>query len=168
MDPRAFAVAEIFRLNTWLFHNCLTGLTDEAARMRPTVQVNSAAFVAAHVCESRVATAGWLGAAVENPWAALVANAQGIEDTPVLPSLAEVSATWDRASDAIARQLATASPADLDGPAPHQFPVGGATLLGALGFLAQHDSYHVGQLALLRKLAGLPGMKYAAPAAPAV
>ena len=63
MDPRVFAVAEIFRLNTWLFHNCLAGLTDEQARMRPTVQVNSAAFVAAHVCESRVAIAGW-----PEPW----------------------------------------------------------------------------------------------------
>jgi hypothetical protein len=79
-----------------------------------------------------------------------------------------VSATWDAASEAIADRLAAASAAELDRPAPHRFPVGGATLLGALGFLAQHDSYHVGQLALLRKLAGLPGMKYAAPPAPAV
>lgn len=167
MDTRTFAIAEIFRLNAWLFHNCLSGLTEEQARTRPTPQVNSATFVAAHVCESRVAIAGWLGAPVENRWAALVATATRIEETPVLPSLAEVLETWDQASAMIATRLAAASPAELDGPAPHQFPVGGSTLLGALGFLAQHDSYHIGQLALLRKLAGLPGMKYAAPAAPA-
>jgi hypothetical protein len=38
--------------------------------------------------------------------------------------------------------------------------VGDRTLLGALAFLAQHESYHVGQLALLRKYAGLPAMRY--------
>lgn len=163
MDPRAFAVAEIFRLNTWLFHNCLAGLSEEDARRRPTSEVNSVAFVAAHVCESRVAIAGWLGAPVDNPWAALVANAKGIQDTPVLPSLAEVAATWDAASAAIEHRLARVSPDRLDGPAPHRFPGGGSTLLGALAFLAQHDSYHMGQLALLRKLVGLPGMTYTAP-----
>jgi uncharacterized damage-inducible protein DinB len=168
MDPRVFPIAEIFRLNAWLFHNCLDGLTDAQAQWRPSPEVNSAAFVAAHVCESRVAIAGWLDAPVENPWAALLANARSIADTPTLPGLSDVRGTWDRASAAIARRLAVASPAELDGPAPHGFPVGGPTLLGALGFLAQHDSYHVGQLALLRKLAGLPAMTYASPAAPAV
>ena len=34
------------------------------------------------------------------------------------------------------------------------------TRLGALTFLVQHDSYHIGQLALLRKPAGLPAMSY--------
>jgi uncharacterized damage-inducible protein DinB len=33
-------------------------------------------------------------------------------------------------------------------------------MLGALTFLVQHDSYHIGQLALLRKHAGLPAMRY--------
>jgi uncharacterized damage-inducible protein DinB len=33
-------------------------------------------------------------------------------------------------------------------------------VLGALTFLVQHDSYHLGQLSLLRKWAGLPAMRY--------
>ena len=33
-------------------------------------------------------------------------------------------------------------------------------MLGALTFLVQHDSYHLGQLTFLRKLAGLPAMRY--------
>jgi uncharacterized damage-inducible protein DinB len=28
------------------------------------------------------------------------------------------------------------------------------------GFMVQHDSYHLGQLSLLRKRAGLPAMSY--------
>ena len=36
-------------------------------------------------------------------------------------------------------------------------PDGSATVAGALGFLAWHESYHLGQLGLLRRLAGKPG-----------
>jgi uncharacterized damage-inducible protein DinB len=36
----------------------------------------------------------------------------------------------------------------------------GSAVLGVLTFLAQHDSYHVGQLSLLRRQLGLPAMKY--------
>ena len=34
------------------------------------------------------------------------------------------------------------------------------TTLGMLTFLVQHDSYHIGQLSLLRKYAGMPAMQY--------
>ena len=51
----------------------------------------------------------------------------------------------------------------LGGPSPQRFPVRGPTLFGALTFLAQHDSSHVEQLALLRKHAGLPAMRFAEP-----
>ncbi len=33
-------------------------------------------------------------------------------------------------------------------------------MLTLLTFFVQHDSYHVGQLVLLRKHAGLPAMQY--------
>jgi uncharacterized damage-inducible protein DinB len=51
--------------------------------------------------------------------------------------------------------------ADLDAPLTTQFPgAADQTVLSALTFLVQHDSYHVGQLALLRKYVGLPAMRY--------
>lgn len=165
MDPRVAPVAEIYRLNGWLFHNCLDGLTDAQGAARPTPATNSAAFIAAHVAESRFALAAWLGAPVENPLAAALEGAKGIDDVRELPALAEIRAAWDRASAAMTARLAELTAEELDGPSPARFPAGGPTLLGALAFLAQHDSYHIGQLALLRKHAGLPAMRYARPAA---
>jgi hypothetical protein len=41
-----------------------------------------------------------------------------------------------------------------------RFPIGDATVLGLIAFMVQHDSYHIGQLALLRKHYGLPAMRY--------
>lgn len=160
MDPSPFPVAEIFRLNTRLFHNCLDGLTDEQGRARPAAGVNSAAFVAAHLADTRFAIAAWLGAPLPNPLAPVLAEARGIDEVDDLPTLAAIRAAWDAASDVVEERLSVLTPAELNGPAPQRFPAGGPTLLGALGFLAQHDSYHVGQLALLRKAAGLPAMRY--------
>jgi hypothetical protein len=42
-------------------------------------------------------------------------------------------------------------------PLGRTLPDGSDTVGGALGFLAWHESYHLGQLGLLRRLAGKPG-----------
>ncbi len=161
MDVRAAPLAEIFRLNGWLFHNCLDGLSDEQARARPSPATNSAAFVAAHVADTRFTLVGWLGAPIENPLAGALAAATGIDDVARMPTLAEVRLAWDTVSATLAERLDAATAEGLDAPAGQRFPVDDRTILGALAFLAQHDSYHVGQLALLRKHAGLPAMRYA-------
>lgn len=41
-----------------------------------------------------------------------------------------------------------------------QFGMGDPTILGGVAFLAQHESYHVGQIAYLRRLVGLEAMSY--------
>lgn len=56
---------------------------------------------------------------------------------------------------------------ELDEPAPQRYPGGDPSVLGALAFLVQHDSYHLGQLALLRRAHGLPAMRDGRPQAPA-
>ena len=53
MESRVAPLAEILRLNTVLFRNCLDGLSDEQAAMRPSGATNNAAFVAAHLTSSR-------------------------------------------------------------------------------------------------------------------
>lgn len=56
--------------------------------------------------------------------------------------------------------LETVDALTLDGPPPFQFPIADATLFGGVAFLTQHDTYHIGQLALLRKHWGLGAMSY--------
>ena len=56
--------------------------------------------------------------------------------------------------------LETVDAATLKGPPPFRFSIADATLLGGIAFLTQHDSYHIGQLALLRKHWGLGAMSY--------
>jgi hypothetical protein len=67
MDPRLVPLADTLRLNRRLFRNCLAGLTDDKARVRPTESTNSAAFVAAHLVDSRFYTLGLLGIKQKSP-----------------------------------------------------------------------------------------------------
>jgi uncharacterized damage-inducible protein DinB len=160
MNLRLAPLAEILRLNTRLLRNCLDGMSEAQAGARPSGATNSAAFVAAHVADARFFLLSVIGAPRPSPLAAYLEGARGIEDLERCPPLAEILAAWAEASDALSERLAAVTDAELDAPSPSRFPVDDRTVLGAVAFLVQHDSYHVGQLALLRKHAGLPAMRY--------
>jgi len=160
MESRVQPLATILRLNTRLFENCLDGLTDDAARVRHASGVNSVTFIAAHVTDSRFFILKTLGASLENPLSAILDKAKTIDDISDWPSLDLIRGAWLDASAAIDARLESATADDLDASVESRFPGVDGTRLGALTFLVQHDSYHLGQLALLRKPAGLPAMSY--------
>ena len=160
MDTRIAPLADILRLNTVLFRNCLDGLSDEQAVVRPSNATNSAGFIAAHLASSRFFLLKTLGADAPDPLAAYLDGRKGIDDCAQLPSLREISAVWTQGAHLLRDRLTLLTPADLDGPSSLKFPLANGTLLATLTFLVQHDSYHVGQLSLLRKYAGLPAMRY--------
>ena len=160
MDPRILALADTLRLNTRLFRNCLESFDDETARQRPSSATNSASFVAAHLTDSRFYLLRMLGAEAPNPLASYLADTQSIDDVKQLPPLRETLAAWTTASHALRDRLEMLTAGELDGTTAAPSFAPGQTMLGALMFLVQHDSYHIGQLAFLRKYTGLPAMKY--------
>jgi len=160
MDIRVVPLAEILRLNTVLFRNCLDGLSDEQAVTRPSNATNSAAFVAAHLASSRFFLLKTLGVEEDDPLAPYLDGRKGIDDIAQLPSLREVQTAWTQGAHLLRDRLDALTPADVDAPSSIGFPLANGTLLGTLTFLVQHDSYHLGQLSLLRKYCGLPAMRY--------
>jgi hypothetical protein len=160
MDARVAGLATILALDTRLFRNCLDGVDDERARRRVGDATNSIAFVAGHLVESRHALAGGLGVPGDSAVADLLRDARGIADLPELPTVAELLLEWDAVSGRLKHAVEAMDAAALDAPSPQRFPVADESWLGALAFLAQHEAYHIGQLALLRKHAGLPAMRY--------
>ena len=163
MDPRAVAPAEILRINTKLFRNCLHGMTQEQAQARPSGETNSALWVAAHMVKARYGLLKWLGAERRNPLPGTLLTARSIDDVREWPALPDVLAAWTDASHALRDRLAAMTAAQLSTPVEVRFPVFEQTTFALLVFMVQHDSYHLGQLSVLRKLAGLPGMSYTEP-----
>lgn len=160
MDIRVAPLADILRLNTVLFRNCLDELTDEQAAVRPSGATNNAAFVAAHLTSSRFYLLKTLGVEEKDPLAPYLDGRKGIDDIAQLPPLLEVAAAWTQAAHLLRDRLAALTPADLEAPSTARFPLSDGTVLATLTFLVQHDSYHLGQLSLLRKYCGLPAMRF--------
>ena len=160
MDPRLTPLYDIFKLNSRLFLNCLEGMDEDQARWRPGAASNSAGFVAAHLVDSRRYSATVLGLSLPPCFGGRLDAAKSIGEVKDLPRLDEIRSEWKSVTGNLRERLKAATPEELDRPVATQFPVDDKRVLGVFGFLMQHDSYHIGQLAFLRKQAGLEAMRY--------
>jgi len=161
MHPSLAPLKRTLELNARLVPNCLDGVSDELATRRPSAGTNHIAFVALHILDARYYLAAALGVACESPFKERLEGAKGIDDIDVYPSLDDVRDAWNEVSGLLSSRLEVMDEKALDAEAPFSFPIeGGASLLGMLTFLTQHESYHVGQLAFLRRLVGLDAMSY--------
>lgn len=160
MDPRLAPLADVLRLNTRLLRNCLDGVDDGMARRRPTPDTNHLAFLTAHLADARHFLAAAVGEPLENPLAAQLEYGKTLDEVGELPPLADLVAAWERISAHLEARLPSVSGAALDAPSELRFPVTDRTVLGAVAFLVQHDSYHIGQMAFLRRQLGLGAMRY--------
>jgi len=163
MSPRAAPFGALLRLNTLLLLNCFDQVSEEQAAQRVVPQVNSMIFLAAHLIDTRHVLLEIVGGAGESPVRSHLGNARSIEDVVSLPTLEELIDAWRSVGTAIDDRLSMIGDADLDAPSGRRFPGGDPSTLGALAFLVQHDSYHIGQLAMLRRVHGLAAMRYGRP-----
>ena len=138
-------------------------MSDAHAAERVLPGTNSMAFVAAHVIDACFFAATILGGLVPNPLEATLGTVDRIEEVTSLPPPAELLAMWASVARRLEDALESDSAERLAAPSPRPFPVRDGSLLGGLAFLAQHESYHVGQLALVRKALGSSGTSASAP-----
>lgn len=159
MHPAVTPLAATYRLNTELLLNCLDGLDDAVANRQIDGRGNSIAFLIAHLVESRHYLATLLGAPRPSPLPPAFAGARSMEDAGPLPGITRLAEWWEAIAAHLAVEIERLDTPRLAATAP-ALPGSDGTLLGALAFLAQHESYHLGQIALLRRLHGLSAMSY--------
>ena len=159
MEPAVAPLASILELNTDLLLNCLSDLSELEAQTRLPAGGNSMTFLAAHLTDTRHYLATQLGTSLPNPLAGYVAEARGIDDIRAWPSLAEVRSSWLAVSQHLGHVLGSLAHGDLTQSISHRLSLDG-TQLGLIAFLTQHDAYHVGQAAFLRRQLGKPAMVY--------
>ena len=153
-------LAAVFDLNTRLLLNTLDGLEDAEATVRPNRHTNSIAFIGGHVVEARAWMGRLLGLDTPAPFGGALEHRTSIDTVTSFPTLLDIRAAWQATSDRVSARLGTITDAELAGESGERFPGVPATLLGAIAFLVQHESYHIGQLAFVRKYLGRPSMSY--------
>jgi uncharacterized damage-inducible protein DinB len=161
-NPTAEVLIHSFRLNTRLFTNCLTDVDEEVARKRLTPNTNNLLFLAVHLVDERFFMDVLFGGTYDAPFPEL-SEVESVDQMPIPgPSIDRALHLWTEISDRLEPRLFEASDEIFKTASPFKFPPSGAPQEGrmALSFLLHHESYHIGQMALLRKGLNLPPMRY--------
>lgn len=152
--------ALMLSLNERLFINCLAGVTDAQAKERISDHNNPFNWLATHTTWARYNMAALLGKPANNPYNGLFENFKPFDQSMQFDSLEKIKEEWNKASALLREALASVTEDHLAGPAPFQNPTGDSTMGGTIAFLTQHESYDIGQMALLKKYLTKEAMSY--------
>jgi uncharacterized damage-inducible protein DinB len=132
----------------------LQGFDNQNATDTPAQGGNSAAWLLSHIVGARqmplVFSGGqpiWSQESLQR-WGRSPAPLEAYEAT----DWNQLCSDLNKSQDALMAHLATLEASDFE----RQTPTG--TLGSTLSFLATHEAYHVGQLAMLRRALGMPGV----------
>jgi hypothetical protein len=150
----------IFKLNERLFINTLKDVSEDQAQERIIGHVNPVNWIAAHTVWARYNALAFLGAPANNPYNDLFENFRGYDPSLKYPSLSEIKDEWKKVSRLLDNALALVTEEHLASDAPIKNPTGDFTNGGTIAFFAQHESYDVGQLGLLKKFFTKEAMSY--------
>lgn len=152
-------LSEILNLNTSLFFNSLKHVDDSLAQTRLGGVGNNMAFIALHLLDARCYMARYVGLDYTHPFEGLE-EVNSIADMREYPPVQGMLDSWRAVSAQLMEGLPEVTEEYLGQKSSVEFPVDDSTVLGGLAFLLQHESFHIGQLAFLRRQLGLDPMAY--------
>ena len=157
MNPRIQPITQMLKGNTALFERAVDGVAETVALDRPAGRANHLAYVACHVLDSRGWTVSFLGGDGTHEFTEQFKKAKDIEELEP-PPMAAVGAAYAGLTERLNECLEALTDDELDRPTDSSFPFADKTVIGGLTFLAWHESYHVGQLGMLRSYLGLSSL----------
>lgn len=130
------------------------------AVQRPNPKANNVIFLASHLVDARYFLGNYLGMDVQFPFKQLLGEGTRIEDVKTFPGIDELKTAWKEVSVLLSKALDGLDKDTLWRQSEIPFPIADPTVLGGIAFVMEHESYHIGQMGLLRKILGLPAMVY--------
>ncbi len=150
----------IFGLNDRLYINSLAGVTDELAAQRLSNHNNPLIWLITHTVWARYNAAQLLGKSGNNPYNGMFENFKPFDLSMKFQKIEQVKEEWKKATVLLKEGLESVSEQHLAADAPFKNPTGDSTIGGTIAFLAQHESYDIGQMALLKKYLTKEAMSY--------
>jgi hypothetical protein len=153
--------ANILNMNTRLFLNALDGVTEAQAKERISDHNNPFIWLVSHTVWARYNTCAMLGKpAAKNPYDGLYENFKPFNTAANYGTLAQAKEEWNKASELLRDALASVTEEHLAADCPLKSPIGDFSFGGTVTFLAQHESYDIGQMGLLKKYLTKEAMSY--------
>lgn len=160
MKQSIYQSALMFNMNERLFNNALEGVTEDQAKERVSGHSNPLIWIATHTVWARYNALMFLGKPSENPFNGKFENFKAYDPADNYPTLETVKAEWTKASSLLKDAIQSATEEHLAADSPLKSPIGDFTNGGTLAFLAQHESYDIGQMGFLKKYHTKEAMKY--------
>jgi hypothetical protein len=153
MDPRLSSLIAIFNLNSHLFRKLTQQVSEELARQRPN-DTYSIVFLACHLVEARDCLARLLGIEKTRSLSEVLQSMTTVVELNNEPPLDQVITAWDDVTGLLEKRIPCVSSQQLDEKSNNRFPVRDGSVFGGMVFLLHHESYHIGQMALVRRYFG--------------
>jgi len=156
--PAVKPVAFIFASNDSLAERSFQGVAEGDLWRRPTPQSNPMLWIFGHMVSTRVNMLKLLGDDYDPGWGDVFGRGAALQDTAGYPTREKINEISREVNARLYARLGALTDADVSRPATRAFMSAVQTLGDQVSFLAMHDTYHVGQLAYVRKALGLPGV----------
>jgi uncharacterized damage-inducible protein DinB len=153
-------LARRLRFNEKLLAVATEGFTPADWSHRPSPEGgNTAHWILGHVTQSRRMMARMLGAEIESaPWEHGFGMNSKPEDTTDYPAPEELARDHAASGARLEELLGALTPERAAAPTKGRpMPDGSRTLGDVLHFLHFHETYHLGQIGLVRRIVGKPG-----------
>jgi hypothetical protein len=151
-----------FRMHTQLFLNVLNGITEADALKRVEGRTNHIAWMAGNMVNCRYWLGETLGLSEKDPAEDLFKEGRALDEKLDYPTLAALLERWHKISPVVYKKLLEAEDSMLQKKI--EFGMGVSFLeennLNMVGMAIGREDYLLGQMGLMRKILGLPGMKY--------
>jgi uncharacterized damage-inducible protein DinB len=152
-------VTLIFKLNTGFVRLALDELPAEDFWRRPSDGGNPIGWMLGHITGARTSLLTRLGHPMKTPWGNIFSRGMALGTADTYPTQPELEAAWKDTHHKMRDAFAGISDALLAEKAGRPIgPFTDPTVRELMTFLAFHESYHVGQMAYLRRLFGHGGV----------
>jgi len=162
--PRDLAqtLAVQYAYTAWVFTKTLEGISHAESLTQPAPAGNCLNWVAGHIVATRMGTLELLGENTlwEDHWRERYRRgSDAVRDGGDAADIAEIVRAFGASQDPLMQALPGLKPDRLDAPAPYSPGNDPDETVGSLlAGLAFHESYHCGQLGVLRRLLGKDGI----------
>ena len=158
MTPPLVPLAARFRFNESLLATTTDGFSPEDWARAPEGGGNNAIWILGHLVASRRFLARRLGLSIpEETWEDGFSMGAKPADTSTYPSPETLVADLRSLGERIEQRCGELGPDQAEEPFGSAFPDGSNTVAGGAHFLYFHETYHLGQIGLLRRIHGHPG-----------
>ena len=152
-------LASIFSINSTLLLNAFKDVDEKIALKRPNKKTNSMMFILLHTIDARYFILQNIGVKIKNPFAKYVNWSNTINDIKDYPKLSRVLNDWKKLDGVLIEKFNRLTTKKIESKIEMDFP-GGNKILSMIAFMSEHEAYHVGQLAFIRKYLGLKSVTF--------